>query len=240
MNLQLAQAATQQALYKSRKESQAKAPNALYQIKLTLSGSKPPIWRRFTVNSGIKLDKLHKVLQLVMGWENCHLYEFQEGGGRFYTRYIQPLPGWDEPLFDDWEDPFALGRGLDVDYLKPRDLTQFKLKELLFEEKAKLVYVYDMLDNWEHTLLLEKITPLTPETPKHPICLRAKGACPPEDFGGTYAYMDFLHTLLKEKPPYRKDIKERLEHYYNEDKPFDPNAYDMAEVSHQLEKIKVK
>jgi Plasmid pRiA4b ORF-3-like protein len=50
--------------------TKAKAPpNSVYQLKITLSGSKPPIWRRVQVDSHIKLSKLHDIFQEVMGWE---------------------------------------------------------------------------------------------------------------------------------------------------------------------------
>ena len=49
-------------------------PAEIYQIKVTLLGSKPPIWRRIQVPGDIRLDRLHTVLQIVMGWEDCHLH----------------------------------------------------------------------------------------------------------------------------------------------------------------------
>ena len=62
----------------------AKAPivlsqSSIYQMKIVLDGIKPPIWRRFLVAGDTKLSKLHRVLQIVMGWENAHLYEFKVG-----------------------------------------------------------------------------------------------------------------------------------------------------------------
>ncbi|MGB9792765.1 MAG: plasmid pRiA4b ORF-3 family protein [Thermacetogeniaceae bacterium] len=49
---------------------------AVYQFKVTLKDVHPPVWRRFQVTGSITLYKLHLVLQAVMGWENCHLYQF--------------------------------------------------------------------------------------------------------------------------------------------------------------------
>ena len=39
----------------------------IYQMKVTLMDSKPPIWRRIQVPADITLAKLHQVLQVVMG-----------------------------------------------------------------------------------------------------------------------------------------------------------------------------
>ncbi len=51
----------------------------VYQLKITLLGSKPPIWRRFQVPSDINLAKLHRIIQEVMGWEDSHLHQFKVG-----------------------------------------------------------------------------------------------------------------------------------------------------------------
>lgn len=59
------------------KPKAAKTPSRkLYQVKVTLLGSEPPIWRRFEVAGDVTLEKLHTILQVVMGWENAHLHEF--------------------------------------------------------------------------------------------------------------------------------------------------------------------
>ena len=51
-------------------------PVEIYQIKVTLRDSQPPIWRRIQVRSDITLAKLHRILQRVMGWEDAHLHQF--------------------------------------------------------------------------------------------------------------------------------------------------------------------
>lgn len=48
----------------------------VYAIKVTLLGTRPPIWRRFLVESDITLGQLHSTLQIVMGWTNSHLHQF--------------------------------------------------------------------------------------------------------------------------------------------------------------------
>ena len=47
-----------------------------YQFKITIKGSKPPIWRRVLVPDKITFSQLHQVIQMVFCWSNSHLYEF--------------------------------------------------------------------------------------------------------------------------------------------------------------------
>ena len=58
-------------------------PHEIYQIKVTLPGTDPPIWRRLLVPADLTLEQLHDVLQLAMGWEDCHMLEFPIGQQRF-------------------------------------------------------------------------------------------------------------------------------------------------------------
>jgi len=58
-------------------------PNEIYQAKVTLLGTDPPIWRRLLVPAELTLEQLHHVLQLAMGGEDCHLHEFRIGQQRF-------------------------------------------------------------------------------------------------------------------------------------------------------------
>jgi hypothetical protein len=60
--------------------AQRSTTGVVYQIKVTLKGSKPPIWRRIQVTSATTLAQLHHILQCVMGWEGYHLYRFEVSG----------------------------------------------------------------------------------------------------------------------------------------------------------------
>jgi hypothetical protein len=57
-----------------------KAPPSIFQLKITLLGIEPPIWRRIHVSSTIRLCCLHNVLQAVMGWTDSHLHQFEKDG----------------------------------------------------------------------------------------------------------------------------------------------------------------
>ena len=148
---------------------------SVYQLKVTLRDSKPPIWRRIQVTSDIRLSTLHQVLQVVMGWEDAHLHQFMAHG--FY--YGTPHPDF----------------GFEV-----KNEQHASLQQVVSRAKDKLIYEYDFGDSWEHELLVEKILPL--EEGKHyPVCLTGKRACPPEDCGGIWGYTSLLDAIRDPEHP---------------------------------------
>ncbi len=59
--------------------SRLPAPEMVYRIKITLERISPSIWRRIDVAESCTLLKLHHILQIVMGSEDCHLYRDTRG-----------------------------------------------------------------------------------------------------------------------------------------------------------------
>lgn len=149
--------------------------SAVYQLKVTLKGSKPPIWRRFQVRGSTTLAKLHRILQIVMGWEDYHLHQFIVGG----VYYGVPDPDWD----------------LDV-----KSERWVKLEQVVSDVKDHFVYEYDFGDSWEHEIVVEKVVPPEPDV-RYPICLTGKRACPPEDVGGIWGYPEFLEAIHNPEHP---------------------------------------
>jgi len=52
-------------------------------LKITLDYVEPKVMRRIDVPFGIKLDRLHLVIQAAMGWTNSHLWGFEAGGANW-------------------------------------------------------------------------------------------------------------------------------------------------------------
>jgi hypothetical protein len=52
------------------------------QLKVTLRGTRPPIWRRLLVPADTTLTRMHRVLQIAMGWEDSHMHEFRSDARR--------------------------------------------------------------------------------------------------------------------------------------------------------------
>jgi hypothetical protein len=147
----------------------------IYQLKITLKGSKPPIWRRIEVADTVTLARLHQILQVTMGWSDYHLHQFVIEG----ISYGVPDP-------DDEQEV--------------RDGRKVKLNQLLSASKQTLVYEYDFGDGWEHQVVLEKA--ITPEPDViYPRCTAGKRACPPEDCGGIWGYVSFLEAIADANHP---------------------------------------
>src|SRR5688500_7754393 len=52
-------------------------------LRVTITDIEPPIWRLVRVPDDYTLHQLHRVLQLVFGWLDYHLYDFRVGERRF-------------------------------------------------------------------------------------------------------------------------------------------------------------
>jgi hypothetical protein len=50
--------------------------DAIMQIKVWLIGISPMVWRRVLVPAAFTLRELHGVIQVAMGWEGIHLFQF--------------------------------------------------------------------------------------------------------------------------------------------------------------------
>ncbi len=68
---------------KAKASIEAVEPAAIYQLKITLLGTRPAVWQRIQVSGDIRLSRLHAVLQIVMGWTNSHPHAFKADGRNY-------------------------------------------------------------------------------------------------------------------------------------------------------------
>lgn len=173
----------------------------VYQLKIMLKDSKPPIWRRVQVRAEITLAQLHEVIQLAMGWTDSHLHQFRVDG----EMYSQP----------DFE--------LDEFSQETNDENNVHLWRLVGLQDS-FSYEYDFGDGWEHEIVVEKVLPIE-EGVLYPRCLAGKRACPPEDVGGVWGYEEFLAAIKDPKHPEHREMLEWV------GGSFDPADFDLAEVN---------
>src|SRR5258706_16069675 len=50
-------------------------------LRIEIDDVTPAVIRRVDVPVAIRLDDLHFVLQIAIGWQNCHPFEFRAGSG---------------------------------------------------------------------------------------------------------------------------------------------------------------
>ncbi|MBO8173091.1 MAG: plasmid pRiA4b ORF-3 family protein [Bacillaceae bacterium] len=158
----------------------------IYQLKITLKDTKPPVWRRIQVDSKTTFATLHRLIQISFDWMDYHLHAFQVRGPNGTACYIEPVsPEDDDFLF------FA-------EKVEKLDEQEEILEDHLEKEKDKCLYIYDFGDDWQHQIVLEKI--LEPEIGVHyPRCVKAMRLAPEEDSRGMWLEGDIpgKHVDLK-------------------------------------------
>jgi hypothetical protein len=157
-----------------------------FQFKIQLKDIiAPPVWRRLSVPEQFTFYRFHKAIQVAFGWGNTHLFQFSPGGYNSHPVITIPNPEWDaEPVLDG---------------------KKTRLSDIFSAPKQKFVYLYDLGDNWIHTVTLEKITE---EKILRADCIAGKGACPPEDCGGSWGYTNLKDILCDLQHPEYTQMKE--------------------------------
>jgi hypothetical protein len=103
----------------------------VHQLKVTLLGFHPPIWRRVRVPSITSLGTLHSVVQVLFGWDGDHLHVF-DAKGEYYS------------------DPF-------MNLEQTRDEFGTRVGSVLSAPRQKIVYRYDLGADWRHEIVLEEV-----------------------------------------------------------------------------------
>lgn len=178
--------------------------NTVHRIKITLRDSRPPIWRRLEVPSGITLRELHDVIQAAFGWEDYHMWAFEGGRDRYGVA----------------------DRDLGI-----RSAASKRLSQVAFRTGGRLRYTYDFGDDWEHDILIEDVTEPEPDI-AYPRCLTGRRACPPEDCGGIWGYDYLIEILADPGHEEHEDRLEWLG--LDSANKFDPAAFDVDQVNSAL------
>jgi hypothetical protein len=172
-------------------------------LRVTLTRIEPAIWRRVVIPEALTLEQLHRVIQCAFSWLDYHLYEFRVGDRRFQRPE------------DESEGESA---------------EQTPLTALGLEAGARLTYVYDFGDDWEHEIVVEEVAPLPPadDFDWFPRILDGERAGPPEDVGGIPGYEEFLAAFKNPKHPEHGERRAWAE------PGFDPQRFDLAAADHAL------
>ena len=135
---------------------------------IELSRVEPGVWRRLLVPASVRLDKLHRMFQAAMGWEDYHLHSFEIGGERYGMQ------------FDDYPEG----------ELDEKDFTVVNA----VGTSERFTYEYDFGDSWEHEITVHRVWWMAKGL-RFAVCLDGANACPPEDVGGSWGYEHLLTVL---------------------------------------------
>lgn len=165
-------------------------PRELLQIRISLVGIVPPIWRRIQIPTAYSFWDLHVAIQDAMGWCDSHLHTFRLPSFRRgdlvqigipddeYEAGRRTLPGWEVPVED-----------------------------YLHHEFPVAVYEYDFGDGWIHVVQLEGRLPVR-RGQSYPVCLAGERTCPPEDCGGIGGYEHLLEAIADPNHPEHDSLLE--------------------------------
>lgn len=182
----------------------------IYQLKISIKGAKPPIWRRVFVDQESSFEELHNIIQNIFNWRDYHLYAF-EGKRAIYVNREEV----EENMYSHKEEV-------------PSDI--YSLEAELKNEKDKIVYTYDFGDDWEHEIVLEKILPKD-ENVSYPLCTAGRRAGPIEDSGGIYNYLQIVASIENPTQENRCFLGEDGENWYEG---FVPSHFDKDYINRKL------
>lgn len=166
-------------------------------LKINLENMPNSVYRRILVPQEINMLQLHFIVQISMGWEFAHLFQFRDK--RYDPTVIASIP------YEEEEFSYFTRR------IKETKADELKLKEQfqIANQAKPFWYWYDFGDDWWHKITFQKPTKKDREIFSGvPVCVEAFGACPPEDVGGPWGYDDFLHIIHNKKHPEHKEMRE--------------------------------
>lgn len=136
-----------------------------YQLKMVIKNSKPPIWRRMIIPSGITFSQLSLILNAAMGRKESQVFEFE-----FYHAQLRIAEAVDKMG--------SIGYG-PFDYQESRNSF---IREYL-EKNDWFTYRYGEDDNGQHRVTVEKI--ITDYAFDYPQVIKQVGICPNADYAQT-------------------------------------------------------
>lgn len=188
---------------KGKKQPAGVDAATIYQFRISLLGTEPPIWRRIQVED-CTLDQFHWHIQSAMGWTNSHLHQFKIAG---------QICGDPAMLDGGWGDFDVMDSAL----TSLSDILEKRRKRFRFH------YEYDFGDGWEHEITFEG-RQVRETGVAYPVCLDGERACPPEDCGGVWGFYDMVDALADPE-------NERHEDFLDWCGPFDAEEFDVKKTT---------
>lgn len=168
-----------------------------FELLITLDLQVYKAVRRIIVPADLDFARFHKVLQSVYSWENYHLYDFTILGGDGCSSIARIVPSRDCLEYD-----------ADAILMEGHTLSEF------LPEHKRMLYTYDMGDNWEHEIQLMRV--IEDHDKESPCLLEASGQTPPEDVGGVGGFVSFMEIMRNPGHPEYKEMEQWANYWTTE------------------------
>jgi hypothetical protein len=127
--------------------------NQCLELKVSLARWRPPVWRTVLMPATASLAELHRVIQVLYGWDGDHLHAFQVGRATYSDPFFQ---------LDGTRDEYAT-----------------QVLTALNAGGRKISYEYDFGSSWIHEIALQQEVPQDPGA-DYPLCIDYSGDSPAE------------------------------------------------------------
>lgn len=170
-------------------EAELDSVDEICSIRIELLDTEPLIWREVEVPTSVTLKVLHDIVQIAMGWFDCHLWQFTIQGATY--------------------GPSMKG---DFDGGPDKNAGKVRLRDVLAPRRTRIDYLYDMGDSWEHRLTVTSIRQGDPGT-SYPRYVAGEWAAPPEDCAGIPGFYSALEAMADPAHPENAEMTEWLDGY---------------------------
>ena len=146
-------------------------PAPRLQLKVLLRDVHPPVWRRVRLPDSLSIADLHRVIQILMGWDDDHLHLFRIHGRDYGIAYLGG-PGFGE------------------------DAAAVPLAWFRFRATERLLYEYDFPAGWQVEVRVEKVIPAASGEIHHiPVCIAGREPGPPDGCDGPRDHAKRRHDM---------------------------------------------
>lgn len=188
-----------------------------FRVKLMVPNDAP--WRGFVLRDSATFADLHLAIQSATEWENCHMHQFTA------------LTAESKKGFEIGETIARMVQDVGFGDSKPAPVEgKLRLKDYFKRKGDKCLYNYDFGDDWWVGVEYEGDEEHKGKFKQK--LLDGARAWPPDDFGGQYAWMDFVYGM--KEPANKRDedltelIEEKLAWMAEMGIEFDAEAFDLT------------
>jgi hypothetical protein len=168
----------------TRQNAASDSFNEIATVRIELRHTDPVIWRQVEVPTSITLKVLHDIIQAVMGWFDCHLWEFTIGKQKYGL-----------PMDEGWGTRQRF------------EASKVRLRDVLKPRKTVIDYTYDFGDCWEHRLTVTDIRAGEPAV-SYPRYIGGERNGPFENCGGIPGFYELLAAIADPAHPGHADAED--------------------------------